>query len=128
MKFIITLFICVLICILLVLAFSYYAYRIAFYMPPRPADEDYVLPPGMTEENMGVGIAKCMQQMLKRPCEPVTITGFDGTGLFARYYHTVDDAPVQIQFHGYKSSPFIDMSGGNLLAQKIGHNVLRQGI
>lgn len=124
MKFFITLFICILICILLILAFAYYAYRIAFYMPPRPADEDYVLPPGMTEENMGPGIAKCLKQMLNKPYEPVTIHSFDGTRLFARYYHAMDGAPVQIQFHGYKSSPFIDMSGGNLLAAKMGHNVL----
>lgn len=110
--------------IILILVFSYYAYRIAFYMPKRAESENYILPPGMTMENMGPGIAQCMKEMLDRPFEPVTITAFDGQKLFGRYYHVADGAPLQIQFHGYKSSPYIDMSGGNKLARNMGHNAL----
>lgn len=108
----------------LVLGISYYAYRMAFYMPKRPADEVYRLPPGMTEENMGGAIEKSLKEMLARPFEGVTVTACDNRKLFGRYYHVADGAPVHILFHGYKSSPFIDCSGGTYLAMKLGHNVL----
>ena len=44
--------------------------------------------------------------------------------LYGRYYHVNDHAPLQIQFHGYKSSAVLDFCGGSLYAQKIGHNAL----
>lgn len=110
--------------IILVLAISYFSYRMAFYMPKRPDDEVYRLPPGMTDANMGQAIEKSMKEMLARPFEAVTITGHDGRKLYGRYYHTADGAPVQILFHGYKSSAYIDCSGGTYLALKLGHNAL----
>ena len=117
-------FVLIAILLIFILAFSYVAYRMAFYMPKRPEGGFYTLPPGMTEENIDSGIAKCMKEMQERACEEVFITAFDGKKLFARYYHVQDHAPVQIMFHGYKSSPFVDMSGGNKLAQKLKHNTL----
>ena len=117
-------FIVIFILLLFILAFSHIAYRIAFYMPKRPEGNLYSLPPGMTEENMGPDIAKCMKEMMERPFDAVSITGFDGPKLYGRYYHVQENAPVQIMFHGYKSTPFVDMSGGNKLAQKLGHNTL----
>lgn len=108
----------------LILGIAYYAYRMAFYMPKRPKDEMYRLPPGMTEENMGEAIEKSLKEMLARPFEGVTVTACDNRKLFARYYHVADGAPIHILFHGYKSSPFIDCSGGTYLAMKLGHNVL----
>ena len=110
--------------LLVILAIAFYAYRITFYMPKRPADEVYCLPPGMTEENMGPVIHKSLNEMLMRPFEPITITSSDGKKLYGRYYHTSDGAPIHILFHGYKSSPYIDCSGGTYLAQKLGHNAL----
>ena len=109
---------------IIVLGISYYAYRMAFYMPKRPADEVYRLPPGMTEENMGAAIEKFLKEMLARPFEAVTVTAYDNRKLFGRYYHVADGAPIHILFHGYKSSPFIDCSGGTYLALKLGHNAL----
>ncbi len=114
----------ILLLIILVLAFSYYAYRMAFYMPPRPKDQQYALPPGMTMENMNPGIRKSLDRMLAVPFEPVTITSFDGKHLFGRYYHVQDGAPVQIQFHGYKGSALVEMSGGNYLARCMDQNTL----
>lgn len=110
--------------LLFILTFSYIAYRMAFYTPKRPEGDLCTLPPGMTKENMGPDIAKCMKEMMERPCEEVSITSFDSKKLFARYYHVQDHAPVQIMFHGYKSTPFVDMSGGSKLAGKLGQNAL----
>ncbi len=110
--------------IILVLSISYFSYRMAFYMPKRPEDEVYRLPPGMTDDNMGQAIEESMKEMLARPFEAVTVTSHDGRKLYGRYYHSADGAPVQILFHGYKSSAYIDCSGGTYLALKLGHNAL----
>ncbi len=110
--------------LIITLAIAFYAYRTAFYMPKRPEDEVFRLPPGMTNDNMGPAIEKSMNTMLTLPFEAVTVTSFDGRKLYARYYHSTDGAPVQILFHGYKSSPYIDCSGGTYLALKLGLNAL----
>lgn len=111
--------------IILTLAFSYYGYRIAFYAPKRTGEEAlYRLPQGAQYEEFIPNISKSIDEMLAASFEAVTITGHDGHKLFARYYHTQDDAPLQIQFHGYKSSAYVDFCGGRYLACKVGHNAL----
>lgn len=108
----------------ILLAISYYAYRIAFYAPRRVEEPPYTLPKGEQYESRHPNILKSINEMLAVPFEEVTITAFDGTKLFARYYHIKDNAPVQIQFHGYRSSAFLDFCGGNHLARKMEHNCL----
>jgi len=111
--------------LLIILGFSYYAYRTAFYMRSACTEKDlYAMPSALAKDPMSESIEKSMKRMLEIPCEPVTITSHDGLQLFGRYYHTADGAPVQILFHGYKSNPYIDCSGGTYLARKLGHNVL----
>ena len=107
---------------ILILAFSYYAYRITFYMPKRPQTDGYALASDKAPEKINPEVRKLSERMMANSFEPVTITSFDGSGLFGRYYHVQDGAPVQLQFHGYKSSPFIDMIGGNYMARIMGHN------
>lgn len=112
--------------IMLVILAAYICYRIAFWAPKRVLDEDVQihLPEGEQYLKVRAGIEKCVTDMLNRPFEPVTITTFDGKKLYARYYHVADGAPLQIQFHGYKSSAVLDFCGGSLYAGKIGHNAL----
>ncbi len=57
-------------------------------------------------------------------CENITITSFDRLKLRGRYYHICDDAPIQIQFHGYKGTAIRDFCGGNKLARELGFNTL----
>ena len=111
---------------IIVLLAAYICYRIAFWAPKRVLDEDVQihLPDGEQYLKVRAGIEKCVTDMLNRPFEPVTITTFDGKQLYARYYHVADGAPLQIQFHGYKSSAVLDFCGGSLYAGKIGHNAL----
>ena len=111
---------------LLILLAAYICYRIAFWAPTRVLDEDVQihLPEGEQYIKVRKGIEKCVSDMLARPFEPVTIVTFDGQKLYGRYYHVADGAPLQIQFHGYKSSAVLDFCGGSLYAGKIGHNAL----
>ncbi|MBQ8280082.1 MAG: alpha/beta hydrolase [Roseburia sp.] len=121
-----TVFIILLVLIALVLAIAYICYRIAFLAPTRVAGKDVQihLPDGEPYIKVRKNIEKCVNDMLARPFEPITITTYDGKKLYARYYHVADGAPVQIQFHGYKSSAILDFCGGSLYAGKIGHNAI----
>ena len=121
-----TLLIILLLIVIIVILAAYICYRIAFRATKRVLDEDVQihLPDGEQYMKVRAGIEKCVSDMLNRPFEPVTITTFDGKKLSARYSHVVDGAPLQIQFHGYKSSAVLDFCGGSLYAGKIGHNAL----
>lgn len=112
--------------VILTLLIAYICYRISFYAPTRVADKDVEihLPEGGQYDALHDGIQKSVDRMLAREYEPVWITTFDGHKLFARYYHVADGAPLQIQFHGYKSSAILDFSGGSYLAAKLGQNAL----
>ena len=56
--------------------------------------------------------------------EDVFIKSHDNYTLHGRYYETKENAPVQIMFHGYRSHPLKDFSGGLKLAVDMGYNVL----
>lgn len=110
--------------LLIILALSYFGYRIAFQAPKHIDAELQPLPQGEQYEPRHPNIRKSIDTMRAVPFEGVYITAHDGKKLFARYYHTKDNAPVQIQFHGYKSNAYLDFCGGHFLARKVGHNVL----
>ena len=117
-------FIIIAILILIALGISYYAFRIAFLAPPHLDTEHYYTPEGEQYDEVREGIRKSVARMAERKYDPITITSFDGSKLFARYYHFSDDAPVQILFHGYKSSSLLDCSGGSYFAAQLGHNAI----
>lgn len=117
-------FFIILLLMILIVVFSYMAYRMVFYAPKRMNPEEYHLPRGEQYDAVSDAIQTSVNLMLSRPYEAVRITSHDGKELFARYYHTTDGAPLQIQFHGYKSSALVDFSGGSYLAIKLGHNAL----
>lgn len=117
----------ILLCIIVItLLIAYICYRISFFAPNRVADKDVQihLPKGGQYDELRDGIQKSVDRMLAREYEPVWITTFDGHKLFARYYHVADGAPLQIQFHGYKSSAILDFSGGSYLAKMLDQNAL----
>ncbi len=118
------LLITLLIITLIILGISYISYYIAFRAPKRIKDSDVGVPLGEQYEKQRPGISKSIEEMLSRSYEPVTISGFEGKTLFARYYHVSNDAPLQIFFHGYKSSAILDCCGGSKLAIKLRQNAL----
>ncbi len=112
-------------CLVLAVIFGggYYAYRIGFYSPYTDREK---IPPvtGPQYEVHREEMARIFQQLKDRPCEFVTIQSHDGLTLSGRYYHTADGAPLDIGFHGYRSSPLTDFTGGSELSINLGHNVL----
>ena len=65
-----------------------------------------------------------IERIKGEPCEIIEITAYDGVRLAAKYYHSRDGAPIHAIFHGYKSSPERDGSGGGCDALDLGHNLL----
>lgn len=108
---------------IVLLAGSYYAYRIAFYAPPRDRDQ-VVKPKNPQYDPYREEMRRLYRLLSERPCEFVSITSRDGLKLSGRYYHVKDGAPLDIGFHGYRSHPFTDFSGGTELSFQMGHNVL----
>lgn len=112
-----------LILILLILAISYYCYRVAFYSPKKGRD---TIPQvkGDQYEPYRPLMRRVFSQLTAREYEDVTITSHDGLKLAAKYYHMRDGAPLAIAFHGYRSSCFIDFAGGSELCFDMGQNLL----
>lgn len=119
-----TILIIPLITLSIVLLIAGYTYRTAFYAPKskRSSIDDPL--EGPQYEVFQEHISRISHIMERIPCEPVTITSFDGCKLYGRYYHVNDDAPLEILFHGYRSCAFRDCSGGHALSRKMGFNAL----
>lgn len=107
----------------ILLAGSFLAYKIAFYSPPKdrekvnnPKDAQY--DPYRTE------MKRIYHQLNNRPYERVSILSEDGLRLEGRYYHVKDGAPLDMGFHGYRSNPITDFSGGSELTFQMEHNLL----
>lgn len=113
------------VCLVLGILFggAYYAYRIAFYSPSKDR-EKIPSTQGAQYDPYRQEMKRLFHQLQNRPCEFVTIASHDGLTLSGRYYHTADGAPLDIGFHGYRSSPLTDFTGGSDLSISLGHNVL----
>lgn len=102
---------------------SWYAYRKAFYSPMEGRGE--VKPvKGENYDPYRPEMRRIYQQLKARPFEAVSVVSHDGLTLTGNYYHVKDGAPLDICFHGYKSNPYTDFSGGSELSFQMEHNVL----
>ena len=108
---------------LVILVGSYYAYRIAFYAPNRERDQ-VVKPKDPQYDPYRPEMRRLYQQLSSRPCEFVSIVSRDGLKLSGRYYHVKGGAPLDIGFHGYRSSCLRDFAGGSELSFAMEHNLL----
>lgn len=109
--------------LLFLLGGSLYAYRIAFFVPKKHREE----PPKPTDPSLLAlmeRIRPLYRKLKARPCELVSIQSHDGLTLWGRYYHVKDGAPLDIGFHGYRSSAFTDFCGGSELSFAMEHNLL----
>lgn len=102
---------------------SWYAYRIAFFSPAEGRDR---IPStsGPQYDPYRPRMKEMYENLMARPFEYVTIKSNDGLTLSGRYYHVKDGAPLDICFHGYRSSPLTDFSGGSELSLAMEHNLL----
>ncbi|MBQ9168740.1 MAG: prolyl oligopeptidase family serine peptidase [Oscillospiraceae bacterium] len=110
--------------IAVILMAAYYTYRTAFYSPKRGRADPYAPVEGEQYLPFRDRIIAATRRMDSLPFEPIWISADDGTMLFGRYYHSADGAPLQILFHGYRSSALRDSSGGHGLARKLKFNIL----
>ena len=117
------LFLVLLLLLIAVLGGAFYAYYVAFYspkskrnLPPRFDRKSYAPYRGELESGY--------QQLRQREWESVTISSREGLQLRGHYCHVADGAPLDIGFHGYRSSPFLDFCGGAGLSFEMGHNLL----
>lgn len=115
------LLLCLITCV--ILAGSYYAYRIAFYSSKKNRDQ-VIKPKDPQYDPYREEMRRIFHQLNDRPCEFVSIMSNDGLTLSCRYYHIKDGAPLDIGFHGYRSHPITDFSGGTELSFQMEHNVL----
>lgn len=102
---------------------AWYAYRVAFYSPKTMRDYSPKVK-GTQYDPYRPEMRRIFQQLSERPFEQVSITTYDGLTLNGRYYHVRDGAPLDIGFHGYRSSGLRDFSGGSELSFDMGHNLL----
>lgn len=103
---------------------SWYAYSVSFFSPMsrHPKADDPIK--GAQYEAVSEHISRITGIMQRIPFEEIRIRSFDGTDLYGRYYHQKDGAPVELLFHGYRSHPYRDCSGGHALSRKMGFNAL----
>ena len=106
------------------LALVWGLYRFVFCNPLPHEEKIYDIPGGEQYQVKRELMISLLDEMAAIPCDEVNITSYDGTRLCARYYHVSDDAPLQIQIHGYRGSAIRDFCGGNKLAREAGFNTL----
>lgn len=107
-----------------VLLASYFLYRLAFRRESSRVGAEFDLPPGKQQAVYADEIRKNISQLLMQPCEQVSITSWDGTGLAGRYYHRKDGAPLLILFHGYRGNAIREFSGTFRMVQALQMNAL----
>ncbi len=110
--------------IALFFAVIYICYRLAFAVPKKYRKSPPALLKGEQYDSVLDKIVPLIENVKRLPFEDVYTLSGDGLRLHARYYHTGDNLPLQILFHGYRSSAARDFSGGLPLALEMECNAL----
>ncbi|MCH5180491.1 MAG: alpha/beta hydrolase [Erysipelotrichales bacterium] len=113
-----------LVLLIVILVFSFFAYRLVFYVPSKHKEDVYAIPDDEQYAHDRDKMISLIKEIDTLPYERVYCIAKDGIALSGRYYHTNDNAPIQIQFPGYKGSSIRDFCGGCKLARELGFNVL----
>ena len=115
---------CIVFLLVLTLLLSFIVFKIVFYSPVPHHGDIHSIPSGAQYQCMADEIIRLVDKFDAIEREEVNITSRDGTMLCAKYYHTADDAPLDIAFHGYRSTGIRDFCGGAMIALDAGHNLL----
>lgn len=75
-------------------------------------------------DNIHEEIRRVQSRLIEARYEDVYIKSLDGLCLHARYYHNIDDAPVIIMAHGYRSTADNDSGGAYGMFTDRGYNCL----
>lgn len=110
--------------IFIVIGVIYAVYRMAFYSPRGNQNDIHNLPTGEQYDREVDRMRAMVDKLAVIPYEDVSIVSHDGLCLRGMYYHTFDGAPLDIGFHGYRSTAVRDFCGGAVMGMEAGHNVL----
>lgn len=108
------------VCVVVILGLAYCCYWVAFYNPESRHKEAVITKLGKERPQLDA----LYKEMEGLPCEQVTISSDDGLTLGARYYHVRDDAPLHIQFHGYRGNGLRDFCAVHRIVREAGINTL----
>lgn len=100
-----------------------YAYLKAFHSPKKRRLLA-LTPKSEKDKELILSMKTSAESLKNEKFEPIYIFSNDKTKLFGRYYHIRDNAPLFIEFHGYKGAAFRDFAGGDMLFKTFGHNTL----
>ena len=103
---------------------AYLCFRMAFYANRNHKSDpkDYHLPPGPEYEPYYGKMTSWIDQMRALPHETFAITSFDGLKLQAKYYEFAPGAPIELMFHGYRSTGERDLCGGISRCRQLGRS------
>ena len=110
--------------VLLLLLGGFYAYHQAFYRGGSKKNVKEYFDKNETFQSSLEQIKLMIADIDSCHSEDVYIKSYDGTLLYAQYFHLGDNFPVQILMHGYKGNAKRDMCGGHMLARQLKHNIL----
>lgn len=110
--------------VILALLGGLYGYKVAFYAAKQDKEKGPPKLEGTPYEPYREEVTRLYRQLRDKQCEFVTVQSHDGLTLSGRYYHIADGAPLDIGFHGYRSSCFVDFAGGCEMSFRMGHNLL----
>lgn len=107
-----------------ILALSHLLYRLAFVVRRIKTLDPRRVPKGEQYAPLREKMLSMIDSAAAIPFQPVETRSFDGLTLRGRYYEAAPGAPLQILFHGYRSTGARDFCGGLPQALQDGYNVL----
>ena len=120
-------FIIILIAIVLLVFFvTLIIFSQIFYSPKRKplGKDEYETPHGRVYKPYRDQMIEWMKQMRSTEHRDIEIISYDGLRLVGKYYEQKKGAPIEIMFHGYKSTAERDLCGGMQRCFKVGRNAL----
>ena len=110
--------------ILLICAMLYIILRVVFLMafaiPERNTSPLSLIPESEQYDSYRKRIENGIREISEKEFEPVYIKSYDGLLLFGRLYKNDRQDIIEIAFHGYRSSPYLDFCGGSCLSKSMG--------
>lgn len=114
--------------ILLICTMLYIILRVIFLMafavPERNVSPLSLIPKSKQYDPYRERIEKGIRDISEKEYEPLYIKSYDGLSLFGRYYENGRQDIIEIAFHGYRSSPYLDFCGGSCLSKSMGFSTI----
>ena len=100
------------------------AYKMTFYSDRKKKRDPYRAIESAAFDSVREKCRKNIDELYALPSEEISVKSHDGLVLRAHFYKGRDGEPFHLMFHGYKSSAFLDFSGGAIECIERGGNVI----